>query len=68
MERVFWCLLPRNQPLTFVDLFPLVEKTENSDVYCVFSHDIFGHELTLQDGVTILMILDFDWLLISYHC
>ena len=41
---VFWCLLAQNQPLTLVDLLPLVEKTENLvffAVYCVFSQDLW---------------------------
>ena len=29
VHTVFWCLLVQNQPLTFADLLPLVEKIEN---------------------------------------
>ena len=32
--RFFWCLLAQNLPLTFVDLLPLVEKTDNLDFLC----------------------------------
>ena len=79
MRSVFWCLLARNQPLTFVDLLPLVEKTANLHfLRCLLRFQPwFGHEngaiisftnAARRDGANILWLLDFDWLLKSYDC
>ena len=69
LHAVFWCLLARNQPLTLIDLLPLVENTENLVffvVYCVFSHDLGMKmapsflSITLQEnGANIQMVSRF---------